>query len=48
MKTLFLNNWLAKIVSILLATVLWFLIKKNVEQTTTSSTRSTIHAPEKR
>jgi len=31
MKTLILNNWAAKIVSLVLASVLWFLIKKNIE-----------------
>ena len=33
MKKLILNNWGAKILSLLLATALWFLIKKNVETT---------------
>ncbi len=31
MKTLILNNWMAKIASLVLASVLWFLIKKNLE-----------------
>ena len=31
MKTLILNNWAAKIASLVLASVLWFLIKKNIE-----------------
>jgi len=31
MKDLILNNWMAKIMSLLLALTLWFLIKKNVE-----------------
>ena len=31
MKTLILNNWPAKIASLVLASVLWFLIKKNIE-----------------
>ena len=30
-KTLILNNWAAKVASLLLAIVLWFLIKKNPE-----------------
>jgi len=33
MKDLILNNWMAKIMSLLLAITLWFLIKKNVETT---------------
>ncbi len=31
MKNLILNNWLAKILSLMLAIAVWFLIKKNVE-----------------
>ena len=31
MKTLILNNWPAKIACLVLASVLWFLIKKNLE-----------------
>ena len=33
MKTLILNNWAAKVASLVLASVLWFLIKKNIETT---------------
>jgi hypothetical protein len=33
MKTLILNNWAAKVASLVLASVLWFLIKKNLEET---------------
>ncbi len=33
MKTLILKNWAAKIASLVLASVLWFLIKKNIEET---------------
>ena len=31
MKNLIQNNWAAKIASLVLASVLWFLIKKNVK-----------------
>jgi len=31
MKTQILNNWAAKIASLVLASVLWFLIKKRIE-----------------
>ncbi len=31
MKNLILNNWAAKIASLVLASTLWFLIKKNIE-----------------
>jgi len=31
MKSLILKNWPAKIASLALASVLWFLIKKNIE-----------------
>jgi hypothetical protein len=31
MKNLILNNWVAKIASLVLASTLWFLIKKNIE-----------------
>jgi YbbR domain-containing protein len=30
MKRLILKNWRAKVISLLLATTLWYLIKKNV------------------
>jgi YbbR domain-containing protein len=33
MKKLILNNWQAKLISLLLATTLWYLIKKNVATT---------------
>src|SRR5947208_12233423 len=33
MKKLILKNWQAKIISLLLATTLWYLIKKNVATT---------------
>jgi YbbR domain-containing protein len=32
-KTLILKNWRAKLISLLLATTLWYLIKKNVATT---------------
>ena len=41
MKSLFLNNWEAKLVSILVATILWFLIKKNIDTTSTSPSKPT-------
>ena len=31
MKNLILNNWEAKLIAVLVATILWFLIKKNVD-----------------
>ncbi len=33
MKSLILNNWAAKAVSLAVASVLWFLIRKNLEET---------------
>jgi YbbR domain-containing protein len=33
MKKLILTNWRAKVLSLLLATTLWYLIKKNVATT---------------
>jgi YbbR domain-containing protein len=33
MKTILLNNWQAKIVSLILAFALWYLIKQNVGRT---------------
>jgi hypothetical protein len=33
MKALILNNWAAKVASLVLASVLWFLIRKNLEET---------------
>jgi len=33
MKKLILKNWRAKLISLLLATTLWYLIKKNVATT---------------
>jgi len=43
MKTLILNNWPAKIASLVLASVLWFLIKKNIEELAPAS--DTAQAP---
>jgi hypothetical protein len=37
MKKLILNNWRAKLTSLLLATALWYLIKKNVATTPSPS-----------
>ena len=37
MKKLILNNWRAKLISLLLATTLWYLIKKNVATTSSPS-----------
>jgi YbbR domain-containing protein len=37
MKKLILKNWRAKLISLLLATTLWYLIKKNVATTPSSS-----------
>jgi YbbR domain-containing protein len=37
MKKLILNNWHAKLISLLLATTLWYLIKKNVATTPSPS-----------
>ena len=37
MKKLILNNWRAKLTSLLLATALWYLIKKNVTTTPSPS-----------
>ena len=39
MKSLILNNWRAKLISLLLATMLWYLIKKNVATTPSWSDR---------
>src|SRR6478672_1716643 len=39
MKRLILKNWHAKVISLLLATTLWFLIKKNVATTPSPSER---------
>ena len=33
MKEIILNNWKAKITCLILATVLWYLIKQNVDRT---------------
>ena len=35
MKEIVLNNWKAKITCLILATVLWYLIKQNVDRTNT-------------
>jgi hypothetical protein len=32
MKNLILNNWAAKLASLAVASVLWFLIRKNIEE----------------
>src|SRR5436853_6692982 len=49
MKRLLLKNWRAKLISVLLATTLWYLIKKNVATTPLpSETSSTPAAAEKR
>ena len=40
MKKLILNNWRAKLISLLLATTLWYLIKKNVATTPSPSENS--------
>jgi YbbR domain-containing protein len=37
MKRLILKNWRAKLISLLLATTLWYLIKKNVATTPSRS-----------
>jgi YbbR domain-containing protein len=37
MKRLILKNWRAKLISLLLATMLWYLIKKNVATTPSPS-----------
>ena len=37
MKRLILKNWQAKLISLLLATTLWYLIKKNVATTLSPS-----------
>jgi YbbR domain-containing protein len=37
MKRLILKNWRAKLISLLLATTLWYLIKKNVATTPSPS-----------
>jgi hypothetical protein len=43
MKQLILNNWVAKVASLVLASTLWFLIKKNIEAG--SPDRNLIDAP---
>jgi YbbR domain-containing protein len=40
MKRLLLKNWRAKLISLLLATTLWYLIKKNVATTPSPSETS--------
>ena len=37
MKKMILNNWRAKLISLLLATALWYLIKKNIATTPSPS-----------
>ena len=46
MKDLILHNWMAKIMSLLLAITLWFLIKKSVETTLRPEPSRVILAPE--
>ena len=41
MKKAILNNWRAKLISLLLATTLWYLIKKNVATTPSPSDEQT-------
>jgi len=36
MKNLILHNWGAKLMALAVATTLWFLIKKNIDTTSTS------------
>jgi len=49
MKRLLLKNWRAKLISLLLATTLWYLIKKNVATTPSpSEMNSPAPAAEKR
>jgi YbbR domain-containing protein len=49
MKRLILKNWRAKLISLLLATTLWYLIKKNVVTTPLpSETSGVTTAAEKR
>ena len=48
MKKLILKNWQAKIISLLLATTLWYLIKKNVATTPSLSEAASTPAEETR
>src|ERR1700694_85915 len=48
MKRLLLKNWRAKLISVLLATTLWYLIKKNVATTPLPSETSSPASSEKR
>jgi YbbR domain-containing protein len=49
MKRILLKNWQAKLISLLLATTLWYLIKKNVATTPSPSEAGERPvAPEKR
>jgi YbbR domain-containing protein len=49
MKRLILKNWQAKLISLLLATTLWYLIKKNVATIPSlSEGRSDVPAAERR
>ena len=49
MKSLILKNWRAKLISVLLATTVWYLIKKNVATTPSpSETSSDVTAAQKR
>ena len=45
MKNLILHNWGAKLVCLLIATTLWFLIKKNVETNLRPEPQRPIPAP---
>ena len=48
MKKLILNNWRAKLISLLLATTLWYLIKKNVATTPSPSEAEQARRPSNR
>jgi YbbR domain-containing protein len=48
MKTMIRNNWRAKLISLLLATTLWYLIKKNVATTPSRSDYGIAPATERR
>jgi YbbR domain-containing protein len=48
MKKLILKNWQAKIISLLLASTLWYLIKKNVATTPSPSEETATPAEQTR
>ncbi len=48
MKKLILTNWRAKLISLLLATTLWYLIKKNVVTTPWQSDNTVPAATDRR